>query len=100
MKCNLILFSPTGGTERAARILCSALSSATRTIDLTDIRFAPVNFSTDSDEIAVVALPSYGGRVPALAAKRLAGIRANGMPCVLLCVYGNRAYEDTLLELR
>ena len=99
MNCNLILFSPTGGTEKAAKILCSALSPVTRTIDLADISFMPLNLPVNPDEIAVIALPSYGGRVPALAAERLAGVRANGMPCVLLCVYGNRAYEDTLVEM-
>lgn len=99
MKTNLILFSPTGGTEKVARILCSALSSDVRTLDLTDINFTPVNLSADSDEVAVIALPSYGGRVPMLAAERLANVHTNGMPCVLLCVYGNRAYEDTLVEM-
>ncbi len=99
MKCNLLIFSPTGGTEKAARMLCSALSPITKTIDLTNPNFAPVNLSADSDEIAVIALPSYGGRVPTLAAERLANIHIDGMPCVLLCVYGNRAYEDTMIEI-
>ncbi len=99
MKCNLILFSPTGGTKKAAEMLCAALSSDIRTFDLTDPRFAPVTLSAAPDETAVIALPSYGGRVPALAAQRLANIHTNGMPCVLLCVYGNRAYEDTLAEM-
>jgi len=99
MQCNLLMFSPTGGTEKVARILCSAMSPIATTIDLTDRHFTPVNLSADSDEIAVIALPSYGGRVPALAAERLANVHAEGMPCVLLCVYGNRAYDDTLVEM-
>lgn len=99
MNCNLILFSPTGGTEKAARMLCAALSPITKTIDLTDLSLASTNLSAASDEIAVIALPSYGGRVPTLAAKRLTNIHADGTPCVLLCVYGNRAYEDTLIEM-
>lgn len=99
MKCNLILFSPAGGTEKAARMLCSALASDTKIIDLTVPGFTPLKLTADSGEIAVIALPSYGGRVPALAAKRLMSIQADGMPCVLLCVYGNRAYEDTLTEM-
>ncbi len=47
----------------------------------------------------MTALPSYGGRVPGIAADRLRKIRGNGARCVLVCVYGNRAYEDTLVEM-
>ena len=48
---------------------------------------------------SLIAMPSYGGRVPALAAERLGKLQGNGAACVLLCVYGNRAYEDTLVEM-
>ena len=40
-----------------------------------------------------------GGRVPNLAAQRISKIHGNQAQCVIVCVYGNRAYEDTLLEL-
>lgn len=99
MKCSLILFSPTGGTGKAAQMLCSALSSDIQIFDLTDATLDYAGFPSEDGGGAVVALPSYGGRVPALAAERLQKIQGNGMPCVLLCVYGNRAYEDTLVEM-
>ena len=44
-------------------------------------------------------MPSYGGRVPAVAVERLGMVHGNGARTVLVCVYGNRAYEDTLVEL-
>lgn len=47
----------------------------------------------------MIAVPSYGGRVPGPAAQRLAAVQGNGARAVLVCVYGNRAYEDTLAEL-
>lgn len=99
MECNLILFSPTGGTEKTAKILCSSLSPNIKVIDLAETGLKPVNLPSSEDAVAVVAMPSYGGRVPGLAAERLKTVRAEGMPCVLLCVYGNRAYEDTLVEM-
>ena len=49
-----------------------------------------------ADDIAVIAVPSYGGRVPVTAVRRLSAIDGNGAKAILLCVYGNRAYEDTL----
>ena len=39
------------------------------------------------------------GRVPALAAEWLQGLQAHNTPAVCVVVYGNRAYEDALLEL-
>lgn len=37
--------------------------------------------------------------VPVPAAERISRIRGNGAKAVIVCVYGNRAYEDTLVEL-
>lgn len=97
MSCTLITFSPTGSTERTARILASAIAEHWETIDLlkpvSDLLFS-------ADDLCLVALPSYGGRIPTLSAERLRSIHADGTRAVLLCVYGNRAYEDTLSELQ
>ena len=89
-----LLFSPTGGTAAAA----DALLAGT-VLDLTDQDrdFSAVTLTADDG--AVIAVPSYGGRVPAVAARRLAQVQGGGARAVLLCVYGNRAYEDTLVEL-
>ncbi len=99
MKCSLLLFSPTGGTEKAAKILCSSLGDEIQTYDLSDRNFNAGSFVPDESGVAVIAMPSFGGRVPAPAAERLGKVKGNGMPCVTLCVYGNRAYEDTLIEM-
>ncbi len=64
----------------------------------------PVSKLTDislgEDDVAVIAAPVYGGRIPALAIERLKSIvKANGTKCAVVAVYGNRAYDDALLEL-
>lgn len=99
LKHSLILFSPTGGTERSAEILCSELGDRTQTTDLSEYPFDGSKFSFEKDGIAVIAVPSFGGRVPSAAAERIKALNGNGAPCVVMCVYGNRAYEDTLAEL-
>ena len=99
MKYVKLVFSPTGGTEKAAEIVASEWSETAETIDLTD---AAADFSKrriEPDDLVLIALPSYGGRVPRLAAERLSRIQGNRAKCVLMCVYGNRAYEDTLIEM-
>jgi len=90
-----ITFSPTGGTNRVADILCGALSSEWTRLDLLN----EVTLTTTEEDLCLVAVPSFGGRVANLAAQRLKGITGPAR-AILVCVYGNRAYEDTLVELQ
>lgn len=100
MSIYVITFSPTGGTKKAAGRLAAVFGQEVQEIDLTVPSTDYTRISFHSDDICVVAVPSYGGRVPAPAVSRLAGMHANGAKAVLMAVYGNRAYEDTLLELK
>ena len=93
----LILFSPTGGTEKCANILAKGLFDTWEVIDLT---LPCQNVTLHTGDLSIVAVPSFGGRIPPLAANRLRAIQGNDAKAVLLCVYGNRAYEDTLVELQ
>ena len=52
----------------------------------------------DSD-LVVFAAPVFGGRILSVAAERLNELDGTGKKAVTLVVYGNRAYEDALLEL-
>ena len=49
--------------------------------------------------MAVIAMLSFGGAAPQLALDRLSKIKANNCRCVIVAVYGNRAYEDTLVQI-
>lgn len=95
-----ILFSPTGGTRRVVDRLMQTLGPEMAEVDLTsrETDFSTLFFS--ADDVCLVAVPSYGGRVPAAAAERLQRISGNGSRAVLVVVYGNRAIDDTLLELK
>lgn len=95
-----IVFSPTGGTQKVADVLTRAWGGETVGIDLTDREADFRSMALDGEDLAVIAVPSYGGRVPVPAAERLSRIRGNGARAVIVCVYGNRAYEDTLVELQ
>ena len=99
MKTYEICFSPTGGTKKTADILVKELGEEVQFVDLTDSKENFSEIVLDKDDVAVIAVPSFGGRVPGTAAERLGQIRGNGAKAVLVCVYGNRAYEDTLAEM-
>ena len=94
-----IIFSPTGGTQKVADIITSEWGIPVKKIDLSNAKNDFSAASLNKEDVAVIAVPSFGGRVPALAAQRLGKIHGNQALCVLVCVYGNRAYEDTLIEL-
>ena len=94
-----IIFSPTGGTERVARIISGRWNRNTVMIDLCDAQTDFSKCMIDKEDRVLVAMPSFGGRAPAVAIERLRKIAGNGAKCTLVCVYGNRAYEDTLAEM-
>ena len=92
-----ITFSPTGGTKKSADLLSSAWNEKTE-IDLMD-RNADFGKVFAEEDISLVAVPSFAGRVPATATERLKEMQGGGAKAIVVVVYGNRAYEDTLAEL-
>lgn len=92
-----IHFSPTGGTKRVAGILAEGFGGSWQEIDLCR---EPEETVLSADNVCLVSVPSFGGRVPDIALKRLGKITPNGAKAVLVCVYGNREWDDTLTELQ
>lgn len=92
-----IFFSPTGATEKIVKHIGQKLSDA-ENIDISDSDLH--ERVMNADDFCVVGVPSFGGRVPAIAAARLQKIKGSHTPALLLVTYGGRAYEDTLKELK
>lgn len=95
-----IYFSPTGGTKKVADILAKGMEEQSITIDL--IKHAEKLAQTDfkENDLCLIAVPSYGGRVPGVVVEQLKQCKGNGAKAVLAAVYGNRAIDDTLTELQ
>ena len=94
-----IVFSPTGGTEKVAHIIANRWNNPTELIDLSKPKLDFSKCVIAPEDQVLVAMPSFGGRAPAVAIERLKHLKGNGAKCTLVCVYGNRAYEDTLVEM-
>ena len=94
-----IVFSPTGGTQKVAQIMSEHWNKEAVKIDLSDTKQDFSECKITDQDMVLIAMPSFGGRAPAVAIERLKKIRGNGAKCTLVCVYGNRAYEDTLAEM-
>lgn len=95
-----ITFSPTGGTKKVADAIGSGISNEMKCIELCTPESDIATTSLSKDDLAIIAAPVYGGRIPDLAIERLKStVKANGAKCAVVAVYGNRAYDDALLEL-
>jgi ferredoxin len=97
----LVCFSPTGTTKSVISGIARGFDKCeAELIDITnpDSRSQPL--ITSENELLIIGVPVYMGRVPALITEWLSTIKAENTPIVLVAVYGNRAYEDTLLELK
>ncbi len=99
MKYVQLIFSPTGGTRRAADALTKHWACDVETVDLSDAEADFSKYMFKEEDVVLIAMPSFGGRAPAAAVERLNKIHGNSAACILVCVYGNRAYEDTLAEM-
>ena len=89
-----ILFSPTGGTRKAAEKLTEIWGTETMDLMTYGADFSGEKFT--QEDVVVFAVPSFGGRVPSAAAARFSRIRGNGAACVLPWLSGNRASDEPL----
>lgn len=106
MQITNIVFSPTGGTQKVADILTDALArelnastDAISQIDLSDPFIDETDIEVPTDSFAIISMPCFGGRAPEIAMKRLSLIKGSGAKGVVVNVYGNRAFDDALLEM-
>lgn len=58
-----------------------------------------LSLTAGAKDIAIFSAPVYGGRIPSLAVERFHQIKGNNTPAIAIVTYGNREYEDALLEL-
>ncbi|WP_346869914.1 EFR1 family ferrodoxin [Clostridium sp. UBA5119] len=105
-KLNTLYFSATDTTKKVISGIAKGLSEvmnlkeSINNIDFTlpKIREKYVSFS--KDDIVIVGVPVYAGRVPNVLLKYINSIKGNGALAVAVVVYGNRNYDDALIELR
>lgn len=101
-------FSGTGTTEKIVKNIAeemvknmpeSAFAKA-EDIDFTPLEARKKVYSFDSDDIVVFGTPVIAGRVPNVLLKFLNTLEGGGAMAVPVVLYGNRNYDDALIELR
>lgn len=99
-----VYFSATGTTQKLVTAIADNLSQKfgvpCESFDFTlpEERKAPKRF--EADDLVVFGTPVYAGRVPNILLKYLMTLEGGGAAAVPLVLYGNRDYDDALIELR
>ena len=97
----LVYFSPTRTTKQIIEGIAKGIQNGSIThLDLTPPIMKDREVPEFNEELVIIGAPVYGGRIPVDAVSRLQRLKANNTPSVVVVVYGNRAYEDALIELR
>ncbi|MGE4354396.1 MAG: EFR1 family ferrodoxin [Oscillospiraceae bacterium] len=98
-KLHLVYFSPTGTTQAVLRAMANDLNAEIVEHDVTDYTQRDVTLKFGADDFVIFGFPVYGGRVPQTFRERLVGIEGRHTFAALIATYGNREYEDALLEM-
>ena len=102
-KITSLYFSPTRSSAKIANLVAAKLAAGlglshnaidfTRPADRENMR------DLAKDELLVFAFPVYGGRMPQVLAEAVKQkLRAKASQAIAIAVYGNRAFDDALVE--
>lgn len=94
-----VFFSPTYSTRHIVRLITTQFGDNLTEYDITQA--IPVNdVVSEKNDLLVVGVPVYAGRVPGRSLRALRRFKGDATPAIIVCVYGNRDYDDALLELK
>lgn len=94
----VLYFSPTDGTKKIVTTIANSIDPNFQEIDLTlpQNRVNALHFT--NNDLVIIGMPTYAGRLPKLLLTYLDKLTAHDTLGVFITTYGNRDYEDALLE--
>ncbi|MBF0529967.1 MAG: 4Fe-4S binding protein [Deltaproteobacteria bacterium] len=96
----LVYFSPTGTTKKILEGIAKGLEAeVVEHVDLTLPKAIDASYPEMWDELVLFGVPVYAGRLPKTSIPRLRRLKGHNTPAVTVVLYGNRAFEDALVEL-
>lgn len=97
----MIYFSATENTKKIVEAIGEAYDGYEKnTIDLTKPENREKTWNFTKEDTVILGTPVYGGRIPTLKEPLFLNLNGSGGAAVLAVTYGNRAYDDALLELK
>ncbi len=95
---HLVYFSPAFSTRKVIRMIGESIDMPAVEHDITQGITEPLIFNPD--DLVVFGAPVFSGRIPAMAVKALEEVKGTNTSAMIVAVYGNRDYDDALLELQ
>lgn len=101
MKLYNISFSPTGTSAKVAAAIVHGIRANVdcRTVVIDATHQSVICETISRDDLAIISAPVYGGKMSPLAKERMKSLTTDGTPCILVAVYGNRAFENALNDM-
>lgn len=94
----VVYFSPTEGTKKIVKAVAESISPEYEEFDITLPKNRKNSLSFTKNDIVIIGMPTYGGRVPDLLLNFFDRFAGDNTLSVLIATYGNRDYDDILLE--
>ena len=100
LKVYRVYFSPSETTKTVINALSRSFSDyPSEDIDLTRYENRQKKYEFKDSDLVIIGAPAYAGRVPAPMVEALGKFHGINTPVVLIATYGNKALDDTLMEL-
>lgn len=99
-RINLLYFSATGVTKKCVQKIAEGIGMEAYDYDLTLYKARKQKYTFNSDDLVIIGMPVYRGRIPSIADDFFAAVTAENAPAVFVVSYGNREYDNALLELK
>ncbi|MBE9467086.1 MAG: EFR1 family ferrodoxin [Bacteroidetes bacterium] len=97
---SLVYYSPTGTTQKIVREIGQNMGLKLISDNNIAENKAESITETSNNCLTIIGMPVYAGRLPITAIKTLKKLQSIQSPVVIVVVYGNRDYGDSLLELK
>ena len=95
-KVTAAYFSPTGNSKKVANCIAETIGKEIENIDITVMAY---DAEFTGEDFVILSAPVYAGRIPNVARERFSRFKGNNTPCIIVATYGNREFDDALLEM-
>lgn len=96
---HLVYFSATYTTRTVCRGIGRHLGGEVLEHDITN-EAPKEKVEISADDTLVLGMPVYCGRIPEMAVERIQKFQGNHTKAIIVTVYGNREFDDALLEMK
>lgn len=98
-KTHTLFFSATFSTKKIIRNIAAQFNNENIEYEISGCNSETVQ-KLQADDLLIVGVPVFSGRVPEIAVESIKRFKGDSTPAILICVYGNRDFDDTLIELK